>query len=82
MADIGPHGRVIHGIGQITNQNRIDTPFNHLLDSKCSVEDTHIGVDAKDQHGPNATCGQKAVDLFAVVRNDIELLVDSDSRVL
>ena len=82
MADIRGHGWVIHRVGQVAYERDVNAPTHHLFNGKRTIENTHIGVYAHDQHLFDLLLGKVAVDLPAIVRDQIALLIDDHSWML
>lgn len=82
VTDVGRPRRIVHAIGQIAAEHDIDSPADHLLDSKRAVEDAHVGVNTHDHDVLYPVQPHVAVYLSAVIAYNIVLFVDLDFRML
>src|SRR5262249_1927420 len=73
--------RIVHAVGQITNQHAADTPFRHLPDGECPLEYADIRVHSHHEQVADTLLFQQAVNLRALIRDDV-LAGDSNSGML
>src|SRR4029078_7232777 len=69
MVNIGGTRRIVHRVGQVTHKRHRHAPFYQLLDTKRTVEDTHIRMHPHDKDLTNAMLLEIVVDLLAIVRD-------------
>lgn len=62
---------IVHGVGEVTNQDAAHTPARHLANSKCAVENAHIGVRSHVQNRVDVAGVENVVDLCSPVGDDI-----------
>src|SRR5579863_7118344 len=62
---------IVHGIGQVANQDAVFPPIGHLLDRERAVEDAHVGVDTHNEQRADLATFQEVINLGAVVGDQI-----------
>lgn len=67
VRDVRAVGGVVHGVGEVADEDTRDAPAGHALDGECPIEDAHVGVDAHDDEALGAAGAQGGIDLFAAV---------------
>src|SRR5713101_10059478 len=72
MADEGPRAWIVHGIGQIPHQDRLETELCHLADSEGAVKDTDVCVDAHQSDVGDAFLLAEVVDFLTVVADTVK----------
>ena len=63
--------RVIHGVGQISDEHHAFAVFGQLPQSEGPAQDAHVGVDAQQHHMLDTTLLQKVPDFLAAVADRI-----------
>ncbi len=82
VTHVGRHCGIVHAIGQITAEHDIDSPADHLLDSKGAVEDAHVGVNTHDHDVLYPVQPHVAVYFSPVIAYNVALFVDLDLGML
>ena len=82
VTDVGRHRGIVHAIGQITAEQNIDSPADHLLDGKGAVEDAHVGMNTHDHDVLYPVQPHVAVYLSAVIAYPVSIFVDRDVGML
>ena len=62
MADEQPRARIVHRVGQITNQDHVESKMGHLAGAERAVEHADVGVDA--HQGDVSDCGSPLLHPF------------------
>src|SRR5579883_1606359 len=65
-----PRG-IVHGVGQIANQNAPLAPLRHLPDRKRAVQDAQIRVNAGVKQRPDAAGPHRRINLASAVRDQV-----------
>jgi hypothetical protein len=62
MADEQPRARIVYRVGQITNQDHVESTTVHLAGAEGAVENADVGVDA--HQGDVSDCGSLLLHPF------------------
>src|SRR5215813_9313533 len=72
MTDERPRARIVHGIGQISHQDHLESEPCHLPNSEGPVKDTDVCVYAHQSDVSDAFLLAEVVDFLTVVANAVK----------
>lgn len=81
MADLWGHLRIVHGVREIADQDDVLAVLGHLPQAKRPAEDTHVGMNADENHVIDASFFKHVPDFNARIADGIFAL-DRESCVL